>query len=168
MIAIANEAVTRMTCTNKCFLMFKNIGFVFICCLLIGCSKRESTMSAISVDLSSKVDVGDFFEDYHSVTLATGDEYLIREIDKILIKSDTIYILDKRNFTITVFDINGNYLNHLRRQGNGPGDYLDIADFMLVDSTIMILSRVMKKILVYSKNLNYTDSYSLDDFYDYC
>jgi hypothetical protein len=120
------------------------------------------------VDLSSKANIDDFFDDGYSVTLATGSEYLIRNIDKILIESDTIYILDKRNASIALFDINGNYLNQLKRIGSGPGEYLDIADFIIIDSAILVLSRVMKKILVYSTSLDYIESYPLDDYYDYC
>jgi hypothetical protein len=132
------------------------------------CSVKHDNATIISVDISSKANPEDFFEDYHSITLATGDEYLIGKINKISIESDKIYVLDKQNFTIVIFDINGNYLNHLKRQGNGPGEYLDIADFTIVDSTIIVLSRVMRKILVYSQNLNYIKNYQLDDFYDYC
>jgi hypothetical protein len=43
--------------------------------------------------------------------------------------ADVMYILDKRNSSIVMFDVNGNYLNQLDRRGNGPGEYLDIADF---------------------------------------
>jgi hypothetical protein len=129
---------------------------------------KYDNVSIIPVDLSPKANFDDFFEDYHFITLATGDQYLIKDIDKIHIDDDKIYVLDKRNFSVLIFDTTGNYLNHLKRQGNGPGEYVDITDFMVVDSSIFVLSRAMKKILVYSISLNYVESYSLDDFYDYC
>jgi hypothetical protein len=136
--------------------------------MLNSCSVKHDNANTILVDLSSKANVNDFFEDSHSVTLATEDECLIKNIDKIWIELEKIYILDKQNYSIIIFDINGNYLNQLKRRGNGQEEYPDIADFMVIDSEILILSRVMKKILVYSTSLDYIKSYPLDDFYDYC
>jgi hypothetical protein len=137
--------------------------------ILYSCSvKHHDNIATITVDLSTEADIADFFKDYYAIALATSDECLISDIDKIIIKSDKIYILDRRNSSIYIFDIKGNYLNKLSRKGNAPGEYLELSDFIVVDSSIFVLSRVMKKILVYSENLDLIRNYPLDDFYDYC
>jgi hypothetical protein len=146
-----------------CILLFMLISVLNSCS-----TKHSDNTAAITVDISTKANINDFFKNYYAVPLATGDEYLIANIDKIIIESDKIYILDKRNFSIYIFDIKGNYLNKLNSKGNGPGEYLDITDFAVVDSSIFVLSRVMRKILEYSEDQDFVKSYPLDDFYDYC
>jgi hypothetical protein len=149
---------------------YKVIYILFmLASILNSCSiKHDDNTTIVTVDVSTKADIDDFFKDYYAITLATEDECLIADIDKIIIDSDKIYILDRRNFLIYIFDIKGNYLNKLSKRGNGPGEYFDITDFIVVDSSIFVLSRVMKKILVYSENLDFIKNYPLDDFYDYC
>jgi hypothetical protein len=46
-------------------------------------------------------------------------------------------------------------------------EYMDIADFMAVDSMIYVLSRINCKLIVYTEDGEFVKSYSLNDYYDY-
>ncbi|MDR0544504.1 MAG: 6-bladed beta-propeller [Odoribacteraceae bacterium] len=74
---------------------------------LSSCWVKHDRADVIPVDLSLYAPIDDFFEDTHSITLATGEDYLIKNVDKILIKSDAIYILDRRNSSIRLLPLPG-------------------------------------------------------------
>jgi hypothetical protein len=56
-------------------------------------------------------------------------DFFFKEISKISIVEDKIYILDKRLRKLIVFDTTGRGIGCVGRRGQGPGEYLQITDF---------------------------------------
>jgi hypothetical protein len=95
------------------------------------------------------------------------DENLISNINKIQITDSLIYVLDERQNTLHIFDKNGFFINKIDRFGEGPMEYLDIADFSVEDSTVYILSRTSRKINVYIYKGEFVKKYPLNEWYDF-
>ena len=74
------------------------------------------------------------------VPLETNDNCLIRELlPKIKCHQGLIYI---NNFfkELLVFDLNGNFIREIGNRGNGPGEFIEVRDFIFTDEeTIEIL-----------------------------
>jgi hypothetical protein len=120
----------------------------------------------ITVQTGKMGDVSSFFKGYHYISLETLADNLISNIDKIQIWNNQLWILDKKT-AIYIFDLSGKYVRQFNHRGQGPGEYLDIADFQVAKGKVYILSRSLKKILVYDDMGTFVKSYHLDDFYDF-
>jgi hypothetical protein len=147
----------------------KRLKVLFLCiAFFFACSIKQNEIDLIAIDITSEKGVDEYFESYYSISLETNEECLIsNNIDKVIISDNKLYILDKRRSSIYIFDEKGFYLNKIDKKGAGPTEYSDIADIVVSDSLIYILSRASRKILVYSKNIEYIKHYPLNDFYDY-
>lgn len=72
----------------------------------------------------------------------TGEnqDMLFSSVDQVEYKDGKLYILDWRYRRLVVFDIDGQPVSSLRRQGRGPGEYLQISAFDVdSDGTMWIL-----------------------------
>lgn len=88
-----------------------------------------------------------------------SEDHLIAEITKMRVYDDRIFIFDERAQTISVFDMEGNFLSAIDRKGKGPGEYVKIADFTLdlENESILILDQFNRKILDYSFSGDFKD-----------
>ncbi|MGE4569011.1 MAG: 6-bladed beta-propeller, partial [Bacteroidales bacterium] len=87
----------------------------------------------------------------HYVPLETNDSCLFGDIKKILIKEDLIFVMDKANKTIMIFDQTGKFKAKIDHAGNGPGEYLQINDFD-VKNGLVYLYDIKSKMLIYTLN----------------
>jgi hypothetical protein len=111
--------------------------------------------------------IASFFEDWYYVTLETTADNLIASIDKMQITDTLMWFLDKKNNSIYTFNLTGKYIRKFCRFGNGPDEYLDIADFQVLNGNIYVLSRTNKKIFIYNLLGESIGKWQLDDWYDY-
>jgi hypothetical protein len=146
---------------------------LIICiCLLSGCRKQavKDTANKLYVDLSNIKETGDkmliipdsVFENVSYVSLETTDDNLIYRIDKIIIYDGRMYILDKKQAELLLFDPDGRYVNKLSKKGLGPDEYLSMNDFFISDSQVYILARDNFKIMVYDMNFDFVRQISLN------
>lgn len=83
-------------------------------------------------------------------------------IDKVKIKNKRIYITDTRLKMLVVFDDIGNSIGAVGRLGQGPHEYLNIADFDVDNSgNIYMLDGRLNKVFVYNSSLEYLKSIDL-------
>jgi hypothetical protein len=143
------------------------IPLVFFLCLAACHDHEISTAKELSVDVKNQYPVEDIFEEFYSIPLETVEENLISGIDKIQTVNDKYYILDKKRHTIYLFDKNGFFIKKIEKRGQGPMEYIDIADFFIVDSYVYILSRIGRKIVIYNEDEEFVENLKLDDYYDY-
>ena len=83
------------------------------------------------------------------VPLETTDEALIANIDKIDIKNNRIYIMDRHAKSVYVYDMNGKYLNRINNIGQGPGEYAFLSYMTVTDSTVIVIDHLMEKQIEY-------------------
>lgn len=142
----------------------KNFLIIFSIVLLISCNKNE-TIDTIHIDLSHPSKLKEFILDEHIIPLETNEDCLIGEIEKICIDSTNIFIMDKINATVFIYDKKGHYISKIFAHGNGPNEYIELSDMCINNSLIYILSRPNKSILVYAINGEYKERITLNDWY---
>ena len=80
--------------------------------------------------------------------------------DKILLTSEKLQILG--------FDLNGNFLNQLVSQGEGPGEALQVLDYVIQDGKVYVLQSANPNIHVFDLNgFQYLRSFRIDPEYVY-
>jgi hypothetical protein len=116
------------------------------CHILVSCGKTNGRISQhnhiiYNIDNS---DEGNHFSWDHLVTiekiipLETNNYSSMGNIYKGQITKNKIALLDM-NSNLMVFDLNGQFLFKIGNKGHGPGEFLHIRDFMVLDDEILIL-----------------------------
>lgn len=150
-------------------LFFLIIGFSFHCC--INYENKSLLQENPSVTLPVNLDLKDnlvsfynLFKKVELIQLETSEECLLNNIDKIIFHNDSIFIMDKKQGTIFLFDSNGNYINKLSQQGNGPKEYYDLVDFTLnrYTNNLELLS-VYRGIYCFDLNFKFVEKIPFSD-----
>ena len=74
---------------------------------------------------------------------------LISDIKKLEFYKNRIFISDRINAKIFVFDSEGNFLRAIGKQGRGPGEYSYMGDFSFKGDSVIIQDLSRKKYIVY-------------------
>lgn len=112
-------------------------------------------------------DIDEHFKFLDLIPLITPEDITISEITNVKLDELGIYIHDKKFSSLHHFDSFGNYQKSFGSIGEGPGEYMDIADFEVVDNKISILSKSKKGILFFDKTTgDFIDEYRYDIFGD--
>ncbi|MDR1896877.1 MAG: 6-bladed beta-propeller [Prevotellaceae bacterium] len=95
--------------------------------------------------------LSDYATDIKYIRLETNDESLIKKIHKVVLFDKYCLVLDRDQEQIFIFDTLGNYSHKINRKGQGPGEYICINDFVVLDdSTICITDVCSGKFMRYS------------------
>ncbi len=141
--------------------------FTFIA-VLTSCQDKNHALSdeIVSIDVSQQSELSEIFESVEYTILETPDESsLIGTISEIEITGDRIYILDNRKKSVLIFDRQGHYINAIDKRGRGPGEYLDLTDMGILNSTIYVLDR--DRIFEYKEDGTWLRTITLNTFYNY-
>lgn len=145
----------------------KSLVLVFLG-LIISCNNFETKIKnddQIIVDLSKDVntlELSKIFNEMVVVPLESKDICLLANPTKIIERNNKFFILDFQR-GLFLFDSKGKFLNQIGNQGKGPGEYLEIRDFIInKEGNILILD--FKKILMYNINGDYIKTYLEFDF----
>lgn len=138
---------------------------LFLLVLLVSCrnniisEQNDKTSNEIIIEtkLENKINISEIFSDVSYVKLESNIHSTIGSIGKMIVHDNKFYILDIKTSKILVFDLNGKYIFQISKQGRGPGEYLDVEDFLVdsVSNKIEILDDGNQKILIYDKIGNY-------------
>lgn len=100
-------------------------------------------IATIKIGLDKKIKapyLSEVLKEFYCIPLETNDESIMGDIDKIIIKNQKIYILDsKKTKSLFVFDLRGKFLNKICRKGRGPGEYIQIKDFQVMENDEIII-----------------------------
>lgn len=98
--------------------------------LLISCNQQDRKQKEADVINFDNVATSEFeIENMEYIPLETTEHSLLGGINKIIYKNDRYYILDKdQNKGVYIFDKDGNFLSSINKQGEGPGEYIEIMD----------------------------------------
>ena len=140
--------------------------YLFILNLLIfGCqSNKTDELDRIIINKNEldAIFIDSVFVDYKFISLEDTDSSLIGFPKKIVLKNDMIFVSDGRY--LFQFTTDGKHLRTLDRRGGGPQEYVSIWDFIVSDKEILIWDQNSRKMIRYSLENTYINSYILDYF----
>jgi hypothetical protein len=143
--------------------MNNNLYFLLLLLSILcwNCSKFKQKTAGeqgevIKIKLSSIQDTthfSDLYNRYEVILLETTNESLISQIVNIVKEKDKYFVGDNRIHKVLVFDSTGKYLYSIGRQGRGPGEYRNLADFTIgPDSIVYVLGDNSRSIYTYRKD----------------
>lgn len=131
-------------------LKFLLMLFVAIC---FGCSEENDVM-VIEVDKKSGAGNEDFLDivtNIRIVPIETNNNVFIGSYDKLYVNDDNVYILDKTQRTIFIFDYDGKYVSKINKIGRASYEYMEIDDFVVnEEGDILLFDGTSQKVLQYS------------------
>jgi hypothetical protein len=147
-------------------------------CLSVSCHKnkistsneKEIIVKTIKWKMQKDFEIKDIVKDIQYVKLEDNVESFFSNIDKLIIKNNKIYLLDITGpTTLFVFNINGEFLHKIGKQGQGPGEYShSLINFDVNNDTVFLYDYAKRKMMTYDGNGNYirsiNSSFSFNDF----
>ena len=139
----------------------KNLCFLTIClAILYSCSGAGSSNVDNVIDVESVVGSGkirntsDFIKEIKYIPLETTSGSMVGSITNIIIDHHKMYVRDDKN-VVTIFDLNGKYLNTLNRMGRGPEEYLSISDFEIASNGNIYIASRSEGLIEYDTDLKF-------------
>lgn len=150
--------------------MKKTLFAVVGVCLLAGilaCQKKEQTEAEV-IDYNSfpEESMDERIVDRASIQYVLLkiplDDQKIKNLDRIKIYDEKIYVSDGRSKSLVVFDMQGNPLSSVGRNGRGPGEYLNLTDFDVdAKGNIHIVDGNADKLLIYDSDYRFVTEIKL-------
>lgn len=138
---------------------------LFFCSCLSCNNHSDETLYNMSIAMSSNTILSDFIGEGTQIQLETTENSLVGDVDKICIDSNYIYIADKKNFKVLVFEKSGNYKSQIYAHGNGRNEYVSMSDMDVEGEQVYILSTPNKSIYVYNIEGEFQRKIKLNDWY---
>ena len=149
--------------------MMKKILYTFylITCLFACKSNEQEDCLVLKALLEDKgVSFYDLFERMELISLETNDNSLIKKIADLHLVNDTLFVFERSLRSLYTFDaLTGNHLTTIMKVGQGPGEYIYIADVLIdtLEKTIKMLSAIPASIYTYSYSGQFIDKIDLPE-----
>ncbi|MDR2911667.1 MAG: 6-bladed beta-propeller [Bacteroidales bacterium] len=144
----------------------RNFYLLVFILFVFGCkSSNNEEIDTISIEnnISDAISIDDIFKEYKFISLeATTDSSLVGVPRKIALKNDVIFVSDGRR--LFQFNTDGSHIRTLNKVGGGPQEYLGIWDFIVSDKEILIWDQNSRKLIRYTLDNEYINSYVIDNF----
>jgi hypothetical protein len=130
------------------------LSFLFITLLVVACGNKQKAKdlsegskgyqiidSTILVDPinTTVLNASEIVDKIEYIQLETKEECIIGRISKIYILDQKIFISDSEiTYALYCFNNNGAFIFKISRKGNGPGEYIEISDFVVTEKEIII------------------------------
>lgn len=113
---------------------------------------NKETSSLLLSDAISNIDI---------VKLGLTDKSLVGDIQNLIVTDNSIFISDSKSGVLR-FSRNGQFLNTIGKQGQGPGEYLYLSDIMVDERNSSVYLHTTKDLLVFDYNGNYKKTYNIN------
>ena len=158
---------------NKYSEMKKTLFVITALLLLLRCGdplkdKNKSIhVHQVNVNLNQnpeRIDLMDIVENLSFIQLETNRECLLSRIHKVEVFNNRIYISESgASGKLLCFDLHGKFLFKIGDKGNGPGEYLFLADFAIdKENKCLWLSDNFRKILKFDLDGKFIERYDTD------
>ena len=135
--------------------------------ILMSCATEHSDVRNYEISLKSNSPLEEFVESVRAIHLETNPDCLISEIDRIISDEEHLYVLDRRQAVIYVFDKDGRYVSKVERKGRSGNEYVTIADIEVFDGDIYVLDDVSQKMVRYDIYGTALQIIRLNDWYNH-
>jgi hypothetical protein len=145
-IAVAVSVIGGWTVSRSTSDSTKYMIFIFIFALFTACRQENAVASdgtveiQIRPDQSNQVDISQWIEDIELVPLETNDNSLIGLIHKIKTDANNLYVLEYNGNPVRIFSRNGKFISEAGHKGGGPGEYIQISDFLPDNDTVHVFA----------------------------
>ena len=133
--------------------MRKSLVLGLMLCILGGCShkKEKADLPVIALDCNQLSSIHDWgVLDRLEIVRLDSEEALFGDIDRIVRYKDRIYLMDaNKTRTVYIYDLSGKYINKISKYGQGPDEYLQLADLYIdpTDASLNVATRIDRKIM---------------------
>lgn len=133
--------------------MRKSLVLGLVLCMLGGCShkKEKADLPVIALDCNLLSSIHDWgVLDRLEIVQLDSEEALFGDIDRIVRYKDRIYLMDaNKTRTVYIYDLSGKYINKISKYGQGPDEYLQLADLYIdpADASLNVVTRIDRKIM---------------------
>src|SRR5690606_4755078 len=148
--------------------MKTNITCIFVFFIIYtfaSCKQKSSGIDTLTANLEhfQRVSFFDLFSQIEIIPLETNENSLIKNITKIELFEDKIYIVDQSTSEVLIFNSKGNFLKKISDRGQGPDQYLNISDFDIdvANREITLLAPVTTSIYDSALGGNFVTKYKL-------
>ena len=122
--------------------------------LLSSCKQEKETHSVPVLNLvevlegNKTVELSDFIAKIETIQLETNEEILIKSIYDVILNSEHLIVVHDNQCSL--FDLQGNFIRKISSRGQGPREYNDIGNVVLIGDVIYILDTFGKKFLSFN------------------
>lgn len=146
----------------------KDIIFILALYLFIGSCKDSPTVNeniytiTASIEQEEDISLFDFVSKVRLIPLETTDSSLVAHITKIITSKDKIFIYDRIQNQIFIFNQEGQFISKINQKGRGPEEYNSLSDLAInpFNGCLEILDP-WGKLLAFDLNGKYLHSFRL-------
>lgn len=123
--------------------------FITVLMLSSSCGMRQERESVVFGRVESHRALTDAVDSVEWIPLQTEGAPLIGSFPELFVLDDGGFIVwDKEKSAVYRFSATGAYVGPIGRQGNGPGEYMDINNIQILEKQVVVFSRP-DKVLVF-------------------
>lgn len=108
-------------------------------------SHSNATTITIVTESEDVLNMSTFVDSIELVPLETKDDNLIGWIPRIIATKDYYYLLSASGWNskkLFIFDKKGHFIRQISKEGEGPGEYIDLRDFTIIGDSIIKMAEV--------------------------
>jgi hypothetical protein len=140
--------------------------------LLLGCTPdsaeistaKEAEFRAISIDKPvENVSFTELLTIKSIIPLEYGESSVLQSVDAVFMQKSQVFVWDKARASLNVFSDKGKFLGKIGKVGKGPGEFLDIGDIHVEETTdeILLYSVLGRKLIRYASTGQFKEEESL-------
>lgn len=132
--------------------------------LLASCTTPEVNQTVIKGYDTDVMANGEGLEinSFRMVALEASPECMLGNPSKVEVFGSLIFIQDDKK--LHVFDINGQYLKHIGRRGNGHSEYINLSTFCLNnDDNVILIDSYKNSVLKYATNGTFIEKVNMPE-----
>ena len=132
------------------------LGELLIILLFSSCLNETEENAKFNLSIAKSTELLDFQKLVSStniIQLENNDSLFLSDIDDVLMQNEKIYILDKMQEAIMMYDSTGRYLKRYQEKGRAKNEYTNLDDWTFDENGIYLLD--FNKVIILDNELNY-------------
>ena len=133
-IVIDNSLVKTEIATRQTMKISEVVFIFFSICSCTNVTLVQENSKTINIDVAESIKFFDADKlldtiGHEIIVLDTVNNSFIGHVNKLFVTEDKLYIWDRDDKTIFIYDSDGKYLSRIASQGRAKNEYVDIDDF---------------------------------------
>jgi hypothetical protein len=147
---------------------FKSLSIIFVCSLFAFIACNQDGKDGPIIDKKTKYQFLNYIsldEEFRIGESKSTDKYIFATILDIEVSSSgDVFVLDGGDYTIKVFDRNGNFKKSIGGKGSGPGEMQVPSGIALgPGGKLLLCDRALKRVTVFEENGDFSSTIKMAD-----